>query len=168
LVALELTNGVETKRVLNYGYYNYQFSECCIADDILWFKYYDEEGNDQYASMDLSNGEVTTYENRFKWDETISAPRLWDELENFTMLNNQLYVLNGGRMGLYNTQKESFDLIRNYLVDILGGNYNGLGRIYTDGTSLYAYDLIRQTVHKVTPNEDGTYTEELIDPHQNE
>jgi hypothetical protein len=162
--ALELTNGIETIQILNYGFYKIAFSEYCINKGVLWFQYTDAEAKQQFASMDLTNGEVTTY--HFKWDENLNIPFLLTSFDNFTVLDGKLYVLFGGMMAIYDPQKEILVPIPEYTDNMILRYYNVLCEIYTDGTSLYAYDWNLQTVHKITPNDNGTYENELIQPQE--
>jgi hypothetical protein len=112
--------------------------------------------------MDLSNGEVTTY--RFEWQEGLQIRHPLNDMNNFTVLNGNLYVNYGGRFAFYDPQQDALIPIPVYLVDVIQGDYNSMSRIYTDGTSLYAYDTFYRSVQKITPNGDGTNTEELIKP----
>jgi hypothetical protein len=165
MCALELTNGIETIRVLNYGFYESFFSEYCIDKGVLWFRYTAVEAKPQVVSMDFTNGEFTTYQ--FKWVENLMIPNLLKGYDNFTVLNGKLYVLFGGMMAIYDPEKEVLIPILQHSDNIILRHYNALCGIYTDGTSLYSYDSILQTVYKITPNDDGTYDDELIQPSMN-
>ncbi|MDR0947913.1 MAG: DUF5050 domain-containing protein [Lachnospiraceae bacterium] len=163
-VALELTNGTETVRLLDYGWYR-EKANYCIAEGKLWFVHNDEERNMAFSSMDLTTGDVITYQlsninpdarkDFFSEDERI-------EVRSIVSLNGVLYVTLNSYLFTYDTELEEMIPVEGEFDVPIGTVFWGIENLYTDGTYIYGYADGRDSIVKFRKLEDGLFTGEAI------
>jgi hypothetical protein len=164
LAALELTNGTETVRLLDYGSYR-DSANYCIAEGKLWFEHTDEDRNRAFSSMDLTTGEVIPYQ------LTNVDPNVRDDffaenatiyVDSIVLLNNVLYVSLNYYLFTYDTELEAMIPVEGEFDVPVGMVFWGIRNLYTDGTYVYGYSDSRDIISKFRKLENGMYTGEVI------
>jgi hypothetical protein len=164
LAALELTNGTETVRLLDYGLYRTS-ANYCIAEGKLWFVHNDEEKNRAFSSMDLTTGEVITYQ-LSNINSNVRDDFLWDEASitvgSVVLLNGVLYADLNSNLFFYDTELEEMIPVEGEFDVSIGTVFWGIRNLYTDGAYIYGYNDIRDIIVKFRKLDDGMYTGEII------
>lgn len=126
--SLELVSENETVRLTQDVIYS-EFIKYYIEDDYLWMRGLTE---DAYAriSIYLPTGETRFYTH--PWENTVSQ----------TVMNGELYMVNGSReIYKYNNSAEfsEYDFVKIEMARGEVRHYNSLQMLETDGKNLYAY-----------------------------
>jgi hypothetical protein len=164
LAALELTNGTETVRVIDYGW-QWETANYCIADGKLWFLHNDEEKNRVLTSIDLTTGEVITYQllniDPDVRDDFFAADRKI-HVSSIVYLNGVLYVSISYTLFTYDTELDTLIPVEGEFDVPVGMVFRGIRNLYTDGTYIYGYADSRDIISKFRKLENGLFTGEII------
>lgn len=160
LFAINLISDIDNINLTGYYYYtNHTWADgaLCIADDKFWFKC-----TLGLVSINLNNGETKIYKgndekDKFSFDYMTG-------IENFAVLNGELYVTSNFRLFRYDYESDKFISINpeKGLIQFIG--------VYTDGEYIYSIKtdgLALSNNHtseiiKFIPGSDGSFEEVVI------